>query len=120
VIIALALATMYAQTQTMWIGQTAKPDGKLTKVEDRKNVCMGTDKVSTHDLIPIKIQGRTYYACCNMCKTMLANDPYQRAAIDPVSNQQVDKSLAVIGVSSDGTAVYFESEKDLETYNATH
>jgi YHS domain-containing protein len=116
-LVSLALAQA---PSTMSMGQTVQPDGKLTKVEDHKKICMVANKAFAKDQIPIEIEGRTYYGCCNMCKTMLANDATQRAAIDPVSKKSVDKSLAVIGVSSNRAVVYFENEEDLETYNAAH
>jgi YHS domain-containing protein len=119
-IIVLALATVCAHTQTMSMGQTTKPDGKLTRVEDHKKICMLTNRAYDKDLIPIEVEGRTYYGCCNMCKTMLAKDPTQREAIDLISKKSVDKSLAVIGVSSNGAVAYFENEKNLEAYNAAH
>jgi YHS domain-containing protein len=116
-VVSLALAQA---PKTMSMGQTVQPDGKLTKVEDRNKICMGTNTAFAKDQIPVEIEGRTYYACCNMCKTMLAKDGTQRAAIDPVSRNSVDESLAVIGVSSNGPVVYFENERDLDTYNAAH
>lgn len=53
-----------------------------------------------------------------MCKGQLEKDPKQRVAIDPVSGKKVEKSLAVIGVASNGGVIYFESIANLEKYNS--
>lgn len=95
----------------------AAPQGKVTKV-DPKRICMVTNTVFDNDLIPVKVNGKTYYGCCEMCKSMLTNDPRQRVAVDPVSGMKVDKSQAVIGVAANGSVVYFQNDNDLEAYNA--
>ena len=97
---------------------SAKAAGKLTKVEDHKKICMVTNKAFAKDQIPIEIEGRTYYGCCEMCKTALSTDPGKRTAVDPVSNEKVDKSVAVIGVDSNGRVLYFENDKNFAAYNS--
>src|ERR1700730_14205633 len=96
----------------------SKPDGKLPKVEDHKKICMVTNKAFEKDQIPIEVEGRTYYGCCEMCKTALSNNPEKRTAVDPVSNKKVDKSSAVIGVDAKGRVLYFENDKNLTAYNS--
>jgi YHS domain-containing protein len=96
----------------------AKPEGKLIQA-DPKKICMVTNKAFDKDQIPVRIKGRIYYGCCEMCKGVLEKDPKQRVAIDPVSRKQVDKSQAVIGIASNGGVVYFESSGNLEKYNST-
>lgn len=66
--------------------------------------------------IPIEVDGRTYFGCCEMCKGRLANDPTSRVAIDPVSQRSVDKATAVIGKTDDGTTLYFENEQTFAAY----
>ena len=92
--------------------------GKITQVTDTKKVCMVTNKTSDKDLFPVKVDGKTYYGCCEMCKTALTNDPSQRSSVDPVSKKQVDKSQAVIGASASGDVLYFENEANLKAYNS--
>ncbi len=87
----------------------------LTKVETKK-VCMVNNTVFEKDQIPVKVENKTYYGCCEMCKERLAKDATARMAVDPVSGKKVDKATAVIGAQADGTVLYFESEKTLEQY----
>lgn len=96
--------------------ETAKPSGKLSRVET-KMVCMINEHAMGKEQIPIEIEGRTYYGCCDMCKKALAADASKRVAVDPVSGKQVDKATAVIAAQGDGRVFYFESEKNLEKYN---
>jgi len=94
------------------------PTNSLTEVEG-KNVCMITDQLFVKDQIPIELEGKTYYGCCEMCKAKIKNNPESRVAIDPVSGNEVDKSEAVIGAAPDGSVYYFESEENLETFGST-
>ncbi len=94
----------------------AKPAGKLTRVET-KMVCMINEHAMGKEQIPIEIEGRTYYGCCDMCKKALAADATKRVATDPVSGKQVDKATAVIAAQEDGRVFYFESEATLAKYN---
>jgi YHS domain-containing protein len=94
---------------------TAAP--AVQRVESKK-VCMVTNAVFAKDQIPVVVEGRTYYGCCEMCKERLAKDAAARVAVDPVSGKKVDKAKAVIGVTAEGDVVYFENEKNLAEYNA--
>jgi YHS domain-containing protein len=93
-----------------------RPSGKLTPVET-KMVCMINEHAMGKEQIPIEIEGRTYYGCCDMCKKALAADAAKRVAVDPVSGKQVDKATAVIAKQEDGRVFYFESEASLAKYN---
>ena len=66
--------------------------------------------------IPIEVEGATYFGCCEMCKTKLANDPSSRTAIDPVSGASVDKAKAIMGKTQTGAIHYFESAENLASY----
>jgi YHS domain-containing protein len=88
----------------------------LTRVEPIK-VCMVNDQVFEKDQIPVVVDSKTYYGCCQMCKKTLAEKEEFREAKDPVSNNVVDKAKAVIGATKDGKTYYFESEKTFEEYN---
>ncbi|HYH44413.1 MAG TPA: hypothetical protein VEG34_01915 [Thermoanaerobaculia bacterium] len=89
----------------------------LQKVEAKK-VCMVNDAVFGKDQIPVEVQGRTYYGCCEMCKGRLANDETARTAVDPVTGKKVDKAVAVIGAKADGSVLYFENEKTFAEFLA--
>ena len=94
-----------------------KPSGPLTKVEP-KTVCMINEQAMGKDQIPVDVEGKTYYGCCEMCKKALADNAAKRVATDPVSGRQVDKATAVIAAQEDGRVFYFESDASLARYNA--
>jgi len=87
----------------------------LTKV-DSKYVCMITDQEFAREQIPVELEGKTYYGCCEMCKAKIKNNPQSRLATDPISGNNVDKAEAVIGAAPDGKVFYFESEENLTQY----
>jgi YHS domain-containing protein len=87
----------------------------LKKVEAKK-VCMVNNQVFEKDQIPVQVQGKTYYGCCEMCKERLGKDAAARTAKDPVTGKEVDKATAVIVAKPDGGVLYFESEKTLAQY----
>lgn len=95
---------------------SSTPSGPATQVEAKK-VCMVNDALFEKDQIPVEVEGRTYYGCCQMCKARLAQDAAIRSAVDPVTGKAVDKATAVPGALSDGTILYFESEATLAQYN---
>jgi YHS domain-containing protein len=88
----------------------------LRKIEDPKKVCMVNNTVFEKDQIPVEVEGKTYYGCCEMCKERLAKDESARYATDPVTGARVDKATAVIAAQGDGTALYFENDANFEEY----
>jgi YHS domain-containing protein len=95
------------------------PTGPLTKV-DPKTVCMVNEMAMGKDQIPVEVDGKTYYGCCEMCKATLAKDAAKRVAVDPITGKEVDKAKAVIGAQEDGHVFYFESEENLNKVNALY
>ena len=83
---------------------------------ETKKVCMINNQVFEKDQIPVQVEGRTYYGCCEMCKEKLAKDAAARQAVDPVSGKTVDKAKAVIAALPDGKVLYFESVETLAKY----
>lgn len=116
--LALALALAVLFPLVAFASDEAKPVGPLTKVEP-KTVCMINEQAMGKDQIPVQVEGKTYYGCCEMCKKALAADASNRVAVDPVTGRQVDKARAVIAAQKDGRVFYFESEKSLQQYNAS-
>lgn len=112
---ALALLCLLAfALGTVQAGETGvKP--ALQRVETKK-VCMVNNQVFDKDQIPVTVEGKTYYGCCEMCKERLSKDAAIRSAVDPVTGKPVDKATAVIAALPDGKVLYFESEKTLEQY----
>ena len=98
-------------------GDDAKPATALKKVEP-KTVCMINEHAMGKDQIPVEVEGKTYYGCCEMCKKALATDAAKRTAVDPVSGKQVDKAKAVIAAQEDGRVFYFENDENLARHNA--
>jgi len=94
----------------------AAASGPATKVETKK-VCMVNDALFQKDQIPVEVEGKTYYGCCEMCKARLAQDASARSSVDPVTGATVDKATAVPGALADGSVLYFESEESLAEYN---
>lgn len=85
------------------------------KVEN-KRVCMVTDMEFPRDQIPVQVDGKTYYGCCENCKASLTKDETVRYAIDPVSGKKVNKATAIIAADSDGAVTYFENEVNFKKY----
>jgi YHS domain-containing protein len=81
-----------------------------------KRVCMVNNTLFDKDQIPVAVDGKTYFGCCEMCKGRLGTDASIRTATDPVSGNPVDKAEAVIGARPDGKVLYFESEKTFTAY----
>ena len=89
---------------------------ELRPVEAKK-VCMVNEQVFERDQIPVEVEGRTYYGCCEMCKKTLAENAEKRVATDPFSGKQVDKATAVIAADESGAVSYFESAENLRRFN---
>ena len=95
----------------------AQNSSSALKPLDAKYVCMITNQEFVKEQIPVEVEGKTYYGCCEMCKAKIKNNPQSRVAVDPISGNQVDKAEAVIGAAPDGSIFYFESEENLSQFN---
>ena len=93
-----------------------QPAHQLTRVTDASQVCMVTNQYMGAPQIPVEVQGKTYFGCCEMCKTRLSNEPAAREATDPVTGQTVDKATAVIAKQPDGKLLYFASADTFARY----
>jgi YHS domain-containing protein len=93
--------------------------GSDLKIVENKKVCMVNNTVFESDQIPVKVADKTYYGCCEMCKSKLSSDPSSRVAIDPVSKKEVDKSKAIIAAGSDKKVVYFENTANYKKFVGT-
>ncbi len=85
---------------------------------NHKLVCMVNNTYMGVDQIPVPLQEKTYYGCCDKCVRDLLTNETVRFAIDPYSKQKVDKALAFITMSQakSGTILYFESEQNAKKY----
>jgi YHS domain-containing protein len=98
--------------------QQPKEETALQVVEN-KYVCMINNQRFNRAQIPVEVEGRTYYGCCEMCKGRLSGDARSRVATDPVSGNEVDKAKAVIGANAEGEVFYFENAENLKRYKAS-
>lgn len=90
----------------------------LTKV-DPEYVCMVNNTLFPSEQIPVQVEGKTYYGCCEMCKGTLANDPGSRTAKDPLTKEEVDKAESVAAADVKGNIYYFQNEENLTKFNNT-
>lgn len=75
-------------------------------------VCMVNNAYMGKPQIPVPVNGKTYYGCCEMCVGMLNNNETARVGTDPVSNKPVDKTEAfIVLMDKDGKVGYFESKE---------
>jgi YHS domain-containing protein len=100
------------------LAQESAKTGSLERV-DAKYVCFVTKHRFDKEQLPVAVEGKTYYGCCDMCKAKLKDDAAQRCDVDPVSGQKVDKTTAVIGADSQGKVYFFENEENLKKYKPT-
>ena len=100
---------------------TSSPQGttSLTRVEDSSLVCMVNNQYMGRPQIPVVVEGRTYFGCCEMCKGRLERDQTARFSTDPVSGRRVDKATAVIGRDVSNRVLYFENETTYRQYLGT-
>jgi YHS domain-containing protein len=80
-------------------------------------VCMLNNFViKDQEGVPYVYQRRTYYFCCAGCIKRFAADPKQFSkAVDPVTEQEVDKADALLYARND-TVYYFSSGQTLEMF----
>ena len=112
-LVLIAALTLYMGEASAQNQGTISPE--LKQVES-KYVCMVTNQLYDKEQIPVAVDGKTYYGCCQMCEAKLKEDPSSRMATDPVSGKEVDKSTAVIGAAPDGKVYYFENAEDLKAF----
>lgn len=103
-----------------------RPVSPLSKKEVKENlhkpldpslVCMVNNAYMGKTQIPVPVNGKTYYGCCQGCVDKLNNEESARTAIDPFSGKKVDKSEAyIILMNKEGTVAYFESEANYMAY----
>ena len=98
-------------------GKKAVMDNKVAaSIESipTKQVCMINDAFMGKDQIPVPVNNKVYYGCCEGCVDKLTNMPETRYAIDPFSGEKVDKADAFIAMNpnSGGSVSYFESKEN--------
>lgn len=123
-IIVIAIFVIAAMVGLGSIAQEKKSVESQNSVEtslkqvEPKYVCMVNDQLFKKAQIPVTVEGKTYYGCCEMCKGKLASDPSSRTSIDPVSSKMVDKADSIIGATETGKVYYFENNINLKKFEA--
>jgi YHS domain-containing protein len=107
-----------ATTPATATSASSSQSAQLTLVERPSEVCMVNNQFMGREQIPVEVEGKTYFGCCEMCKGRLARDASARVAKDPVSGNSVDKATAVIAKRANGEVVYFESAATFDRYRA--
>lgn len=92
-------------------------DVKTVKTDQ---VCMVNDTVMGKPQIPVAVEGKTYYGCCEGCVEKLKKNRSFRFSKDPATGREVDKAKAYITMEPDGKALYFESMETAEKYSANN
>ncbi len=96
-------------------GTRAKNQTEVKRAETSQ-VCMVNDTFMNKPQIPVSVEGKTYYGCCEGCVSRLKGDRSVRFSTDPVTGREVDKAAAYITTQPDGTVLYFESMETAKKY----
>ncbi len=115
IFIFLATFNLQADENKHVEGQSVSNQSSL-KIVEPQFVCMVNNKLFNDEQIPVNVEGKTYYGCCEMCKGKLENNIQSRVSIDPVSGVKVDKATSVIGVTASGKVYYFENKSNLQKF----
>jgi YHS domain-containing protein len=116
VVLSVACAKEVPERSAEAISPTVQPVAAVHRIEDPSFVCMVNDAYMGRAQIPVEVDGKTYFGCCDMCKGRLANEPGTRTATDPVSGTSVDKAAAILAMDAAGKVLYFDSEETLRRY----
>ncbi|MCF6353185.1 MAG: hypothetical protein L3J06_09265 [Cyclobacteriaceae bacterium] len=83
-------------------------------------VCMVNDAFMGRKQYPVPVGDKIYYGCCEMCVDKLQNSDKFRIAIDPLTNEKVDKVEAYIVLASEetGAVYYFASEENYKKFKS--
>jgi len=82
-------------------------------------VCMVNDTYMGEKQLLVPVDEKDYYGCCEMCVEKLQNNiDNVRYAIDPLTQELVDKATAFIILKSDNSkaVLYFQSGKNYSLY----
>lgn len=77
-------------------------------------VCYVNNSYFGKEQIPVKVDGKIYYGCCEGCVDKLQNIREFRFATDPLTGVEVDKAKAyiVLKPNGNGEVLYFENENN--------
>lgn len=82
-----------------------------------QQVCMVNDAYMGKDQIPVPVNGKTYYGCCQMCVKSLNEKETARMGTDPQTGEKVDKTEAyIVLLDKDGAVAYFKNKANADAY----
>ena len=88
----------------------------LRVIEDISLVCMVNDRLMGSKQIPVEVDGKTYYGCCDGCVKRIQQNEAIRTGTDPLTGEAVDKARAYASVTNKGAVLYFESEANFKDF----
>jgi len=86
---------------------------------EAKKVCFVNNQFMGADQIPVEVDGKIYYGCCEGCIDKLKKNLNEvRFAVDPLTGEKVDKALAYIVRKKHGgiAVLYFATEKNYKEF----
>ncbi|MCF6181177.1 hypothetical protein [Lutibacter sp.] len=95
---------------------TANKKGAKLKSSE---VCYVNNAFMRTEQIPVIVDGKTYYGCCQGCVSKLKNNLNGvRFGVDPLTGEKVDKATAyiVLKPNSKSDVLYFASEKNYNEF----
>jgi YHS domain-containing protein len=106
-----------SKTSVTVVKENKSKSEKTANVES-SFVCYVNNAYMGIEQIPVEVDGKIYYGCCEGCVDKLKNMRETRFAIDPLTGNEVDKALAYIALkpNGNGEVLYFESEKNYLKY----
>ena len=94
----------------------------LPSIQDtiaHNKICMVDDIYQgDYPTVEYKLINKTYYGCSQKATRDLAQKPKLRVAVDPVTNEEIDKAIAVVALNPkrDGKVLYFKSVESFNKY----
>lgn len=105
------------KTTNVDVKESVEKSDNTAKLESSL-VCYVNNAYMGKEQIPVEVDGKIYYGCCEGCVDKLKNMREIRFALDPLTGKEVDKALAFIVLKPDGNGevLYFESEENYIKY----
>lgn len=115
----LILVASFAFNSPVYAQQKNNTSTQVEGKVESSYVCYVNNKYMGKEQIPVEVDNKTYYGCCQGCVGKLKNDIKFRVSIDPYSGKEVDKATAYIVIKKSGSSdvLYFENKANYEKYN---
>lgn len=114
--IVLILTLMISGTGGAWAPGALANAGAEWKIVPNQEVCMVTEAHFARPQIPVPVNGKTYYGCCENCKKTLGESAEARTAKDALTGKSIDKATATIAANTAGHVLYFANKKNFEKF----